>query len=177
MPGIGVRGSPVIAASDIATPREVARPVASRVTKVLAVPCPNDWAEKVASFPASDFVPNGYVAASLLANVPPTTAAVPNMGVHWLDVASPELQPPPAGRAFTSTFLYGTWDGRFIFAEPMITKAFIESMKDRGDGVRFSVGTARKVSRPGVYPTGYAVTYDARAREYQITLKGLEQKQ
>ncbi len=141
------------------------------------VPTNPRWAEKSAIFPAADFVPNGYVAASVLGNVPPAAAAVPYMGVHWLDVASPELQPPPAGKAFTSTFLYGTWDGRFIFVEPMITKAFIESMKDKGDGVRFTVGTARKVARPGSYPTGYAIKYDAKTREYQITLEGLEQKQ
>jgi len=55
--------------------------------------------------------------------------AVPRMGVHWSDMRSPELQGMlgnPAGyRPFTTTFTYGSWDGRFIFAEPMVTRAFI----------------------------------------------------
>lgn len=51
--------------------------------------------------------------------------AVPRMGVHWVDVRTPELQGMlgnPAGyRPFTTTFIYGSWDGDFIFAEPMIS--------------------------------------------------------
>ena len=45
------------------------------------------------------------------------------MGLHWLDIASPELN----GAEFRYTLFYGSWDGRIIFDEPMITKALLES--------------------------------------------------
>jgi hypothetical protein len=55
--------------------------------------------------------------------------AIPRMGTHWPDMRSPELQGmlgnPQGYRPFTTTFIYGSWDGDFIFAEPMITRAFI----------------------------------------------------
>ena len=62
-------------------------------------------------------------------------AAVPRMGVHWIDPRTPELQGlfgrPEAFRPFTTTFIHGSWDGRFIFDEPMITRAFILARRRR----------------------------------------------
>lgn len=59
--------------------------------------------------------------------------AVPRMGTHWVDVRTPELQAmfgrPEAYLPFRTTFLRGSWDGRFIFDEPMITRAFIMQRK------------------------------------------------
>lgn len=142
------------------------------------VPSNPAWASKAAAFPSAEFVPNGYVAFSVLAGAPAPALAVPFMGMHWVDpTSSPELQPPPAGKAFTTTFLYGTWDGRFIFAEPMITKAYIESMKDKPDGVTLPVGTAQRVSKAGMYPGAYSIKYDAKDREYRITLENLTSRQ
>jgi len=34
------------------------------------------------------------------------------MGVHWVDIRSPEIQPPPHNKKFTTTFLNGTYNGR-----------------------------------------------------------------
>jgi len=50
------------------------------------------------------------------------------MGLHWLDIASPELN----GAEFRYTLFYGSWDGRIIFDEPMITKALLELWASRG---------------------------------------------
>lgn len=140
------------------------------------IPSDPQWAAKVGRFPSAEYVPNGYAAASVLGGVPAATAGVPYMGMHWLDVASPELQPPPAGKQFTSTFIYGTWDGAFIFAEPMITKAFLESTKAMPNGVNFPVGVAQKVAKAGAYPTSYSIIFDSQAREYRISLDGLVQR-
>jgi hypothetical protein len=128
-------------------------------------------------FPAAAFVPEGFMAASVLANVPPAAAAVPLMGMHWLDTSSPELQPPPNNHQFTRTFIYGSFDGRFIFVEPMITKAFIESAKGRAEGYSFPVSVPEKVATTGAYPSAYSISYDASAREYRIALDGLVSKQ
>ena len=45
------------------------------------------------------------------------------MGLHWLDIGAPELN----GGEFRYTLYYGSWNGRIIFDEPMITKAVLES--------------------------------------------------
>lgn len=141
------------------------------------MPTNPDWATKSGIFPTAEYVPAGYVAGSVLANVPAPVAAVPMMGMHWLDVASGELQPPPNNKTFTTTFIYGTWDGKFIFLEPMITKAYIESMKDKPAGVTLPIGVAQKVQKAGAYPNAYSIKYDAQAKEYRITMEGLSMRQ
>ncbi|MCU0633806.1 MAG: DUF5602 domain-containing protein [Gemmatimonadaceae bacterium] len=140
------------------------------------VPSNPAWATKAAAFPGATFVPSGYVAGSDLANVPPAAAAVPFMGMHWLDRSAPELQAPPAGKAFTTTLIYGSWDGRFIFIEPMITKAFIESTKGTA-GLTFPVAAAERVQKAGRYPKAYSIRHNAAAREYRITLDSLTARQ
>ena len=61
--------------------------------------------------------------------VPEQSKGDPNLRLA-AQTAPPELQPPPAGKTFTETFIYGSWDGKFIFLEPMITKAYLESLKN-----------------------------------------------
>lgn len=139
---------------------------------------PNDpqWAAKASALPATQFVPTGYAAASVLAGIPAAQAAVPMMGLHWLDVSSPELQPPPAGKQFTETFIYGSYDGKFIFLEPMITKAYLESLKTT-NGMSRNIGTPAQVATAGYYPTTYSIRYDASAKEYRIALDSLTYRQ
>lgn len=54
---------------------------------------------------------------------------VPMMGAHWIDLLSPEVQPPasPNHAAFTHTFIYGSYDGAVTFVEPMITHALLNA--------------------------------------------------
>jgi len=118
------------------------------------------FAEKAAHFPAPEFVPAGYFA--------PEPAAVPMMGVHWLDPASPELN----GQEFTSTFIYGSWDGRMIFAEPMVTQAFLETKPDFGA----PIPVAEQQQVPGYHPASYAVRWNEQAREYRISLGDFTQR-
>ncbi len=136
------------------------------------MPSDPQWAQKAGALPAAAYVPSGYVAASVLANVPAAVAAVPMMGLHWLDTASPELQAPPAHHPFTETFIYGSYDGKFIFIEPMITKAYIESLKGT-PGMTRAVGTAALVAKAGYYPAAYSIKYDGAAKEYRIALEQL----
>ncbi len=132
-----------------------------------------EFGPKSAIFPAAQYVPAGFAAASVLANVPAEAAAVPLMGMHWLDTSSPELQPPPNNHMFTRTFIYGSYNGRFIFVEPMITKAFIESAKQQPNGFSFPVSVPTKVATTGAYPNAYSISYNASAKEYRIALNGL----
>jgi hypothetical protein len=91
--------------------------------------------------------------------------AVPAMGAHWINPATPELN----GDQFTQTFIFGTWDGELIFVEPMITKAFLESRPD----FSAALPVPAEVSTPGYYPSSYGIRWDADAKEYRISLEGM----
>jgi hypothetical protein len=109
--------------------------------------------------PEASHVPGGYV----LPDLPP----VPFMGAHWIDPTSPELRDPP--ETFTHTFIYGSWDGRLIFAEPMITKAFLESRP----AVRVPVGVAERYDPAGYYPASYEIRWDEGSGEFRVALTDL----
>ena len=102
--------------------------------------------------------PDGYIEVG---------AAVAAMGNHLVDSKDPELADPSLG--FSGTFIYGTYDGRMIFLEPMVSHAFLASRPDRCTPVRW----ARTVADAGYYPTSYCVRYDAPAKEYRVSLEGL----
>ncbi|HEX6308660.1 MAG TPA: DUF5602 domain-containing protein [Longimicrobiales bacterium] len=124
-------------------------------------PARAEYEAEAALHPAPELVPPGYIA-------PPGTV-VPFMGAHWLDASTAELN----GGEFTRTFLYGSWDGRIIFAEPMITRAFLETRTD----VTQEVPVAARQLAPGWYPRAYRVRWDEAAREYRVALTGFEWQQ
>ena len=145
--------------------------------EVMAImPTDPQYATKAAAFPAAAYVPTNYQAASTLGGTTPAAATVPMMGLHWLDVTSPELQQPPAGKTFTETFIYGSWNGKFTFLEPMITKAYLESLKNT-TGMSRTIGTAAQVATAGYYPSAYSIRFDATAKEYRIAMDSLKYRQ
>jgi hypothetical protein len=145
------------------------------------VPTDPNYETKAAAFPAENLRMPFYIDASTPAQIPPSAATVPQMGLHWLDVRSPELQGmaghPEAYQPFTKTFIYGSWDGQFIFDEPMITRAYLLAKHDATDpAVRdelIPVSTAAHYSPAGFYPSAYRITYDAQAKEYRVALTQL----
>jgi len=146
------------------------------------LPSDPNYATKAANYPAPEFVAPFYIdAATASGGAPASAVTVPMMGLHWLDVRSPELQKlagNPAGyRDFTKTFIYGTWDGQFIFDEPMITRAYILEKKTATDPAAVDeiipVPVAAKYSPAGFYPSAYRITWDAQQKEYRIALTQL----
>jgi hypothetical protein len=118
-------------------------------------PQDSQFQQKGTLAPAAEYVPAGYIA--------PMPLVVPKMGLHWVNPASAELsQKAP----FTTTFLYGSWNGKFIFSEPMITKSFIESVKD----TTIAVPMAQKYQAAGYHPSSYRVRFDEASQEYRIAL-------
>lgn len=115
-----------------------------------------EFQAKGARNPAAPFIPAGYVLES---------EPVPGMGVHWADAATPELH----GKAFTHTLIYGAWDGRFTFIEPMIDKSVLDARQT----VVAPVAQAAQVAIPGLYPTRYRIDFDASAAEHRVVLEGL----
>ena len=145
------------------------------------VPTDPQFAEKAAKYPAPEQRAQFYLDAAAAAKTTPAAMTVPEMGMHWIDVRTPEVQAmaghPEAYKPFTKTYIYGSWNGEFIFAEPMITRAYLLGKKDgtidRDETIAVpSAGFAK----PGFYPEAYRITYDANAREYRIALTRFERR-
>ena len=135
-------------------------------------PARADYAERAAGFPAAEELPAGYVSSHLLMGMPPAQAAVPKMGLHWLDTSSPEL--PPSNRPFTATFIIGSWGGKVIFDEPMVTRDFILAHRDSiADGTSIPVPASERYVPAGFYMDSYRVSFDRSAGEYRVALTGL----
>lgn len=112
--------------------------------------------QKANRLPASEYMPAGYV---------PVPGAVPRMGVHWVDPTSPEFQ----GKPFTRSFLYGSWDGKTTFVEPMVTLKYLTD-KPALRGV--PIPTPAKYDPSGWYPTSQTIEWDGARKEYRIGLGG-----
>jgi len=108
--------------------------------------------------PAPEEIPAGYIQGP---------GVVPRMGVHWIDPTSPEFN----GATFTTTFIYGFYDGHMIFEEPMVTAAFLTSKQNFNQALKLPQVYPR-ANR--YYPTSYSVHWDAQTSEYVISLDGLQ---
>jgi hypothetical protein len=106
----------------------------------------------------------------------PAQAAVPKMGLHWVDTNSPEL--PPRNQPFTATFIIGSWGGKVIFDEPMITRDFILAHRDSiAGGTTIPVPASARYAPAGFYMDSYRVSFDRSAGEYRVALTGLAWKE
>jgi len=154
---------------------------ASRAEREAIVPSDPHYQRKADMLPADGLRPASYAVAA-----PPGAPApgVPLMGVHWTDVRSPELQKvfgkPEAYRPFTTTFLYGSWEGRWTFLEPMITRAYILGKKTATDPALrdevLPISTPARVAAAGYYPSAYRITWDEASREYRVALTNLTRR-
>lgn len=115
------------------------------------------YATKLARQPSASFLPAGYV----------IDMGMERMGMHWRNPASPELN----GQPFTSTFLYGSYDGKITFVEPMIAKSYLDSKPPLA--VR-AVPLPQQVSATGYHAKGYSTVYDATKHEYRLALVNFE---
>jgi hypothetical protein len=87
------------------------------------------------------YVPAGYIDVG---------AVAPRMGNHLLDSQSPELRD---SLPFSSTFIFGTYDGEVIFWEPMITRDFLA----RTRAACLEIRQPEAFRQAGYYPTQYCV--------------------
>ncbi len=155
----------------------------SKAERDAIVPSDPQYAAKANALPAKEFVPQ-FAAMLAPPGAKASDVAVPKMGVHWIDVRSPELQKllgkPEAHKPFTATFIHGSWNGAFHFWEPMITRAHIvEKKTTRDPAVRdevIPIGTPARYQKAGYYPNAYRITWDAQKKEYRVALTGLARK-
>ena len=80
-------------------------------------------------------------------------AAVPDMGNHLINSKSPELA--KGGPPFTHTFIFGAYDGKITFLEPMITRAYIATKPS----MCAAINQPAAFEVAGAYPTRYCVRY------------------
>lgn len=90
----------------------------------LAIPAFNDAPEKFNNLPDLAYLPPGYFTRP--------NEGIIQMGRHWGDALSPELH----GQPFTHTLIYGSYDGKVTFLEPMITLATLQSGVTVQKGIR-----------------------------------------
>jgi hypothetical protein len=103
---------------------------------VAAIPPYEVDSSKFKNWPAPDYFPPTYFNPG---------GGVTQMGCHWVDFTSPELN----GQAFTQTFIYGSYDGKVTFYEPMITEAFIKA----NPSFERAIPQPTKFQKTGYYPT------------------------
>ncbi len=145
----------------------------SEKEQMAIMPNAPDFEKRAARVPDAQFAPAGYVSAHVLMKATPAAATIPMMGLHWIDGSANELH----GHMFTTTFLWGSYDGRFIFLEPMITKAYIESAKSAPNNTIVTpLNAPAKYQSAAFYPNRYTIRWDGAAREYHISLDGLEKQ-
>jgi hypothetical protein len=123
------------------------------------------WAQKAAALPSQEYWPARYFPLNLLINKPAAEVTVPGMGLHWLDVAAPELH----GAEFRYTLFYGSWNGRIIFDEPMITKAVLESR----ESIDVTLPPAARYASEGFRAGGYRVYFDQTTQRHRVALTQL----
>lgn len=112
------------------------------------------------NLPGAEYVPANYFHPA-----PPGSAeAVPFMGVHWLD-STDALAPG----TFTEVMIYGSWNGKIHFVEPMMTTAWLKTKPTLNETIK----QPAKWSTSGYWPTTYSVSFDEATKEYVITLGGM----
>lgn len=116
---------------------------------------PNDL-DKFNNAPASMYVPPLYW------QIP---GGVPQMGAHWIDLTSPEFN----GGVFTKTFIWGSYDGSFVFWEPMITLDYLLSHPNDLIPLR----QPEAFQKDGWYATKYKIAYTTNPNEYTVALTDL----
>jgi hypothetical protein len=110
------------------------------------------------NLPAAAYVPPTYIAPG---------PGIPMMGKHYIDVTSPELN----GQTFTQTFLYGSYDSKVVFMEPMITLAFLKNTTS----FERAIPQPSKYQQSGYYPTKLRIVKHDGVTE--IILDGFVQRQ
>ena len=85
------------------------------------------------------------------------------MGNHLVDTTGPEFRKEP----FTRSWIYGVYDGKMIFYEAMVTRAYILSKPN----ACLPIKAPMAVATSGLYPTEYCVRHNATTGEYSVSME------
>ncbi len=125
-------------------------------------PANPNFAEQAAKAPAAQYIPQDYV------TVP--DSAVPFMGVHWVDKTE---QLVPGQYDFKQIMINGSWDGRYTFLEPMITREWLLTKP----ALDTSIKQPQAFQKTGYFPSTYVVRFDSSAKDYVIGLGAMTKRE
>lgn len=122
----------------------------------MAIPAPTPANASLFSAPPAGYMPDDYT-------VP--FAAIPMMGRHWIDRTSTIFSP---GAIFTHEFMYGTFNRKVAFLEPMIAKAFLLAIQSGANAeVHQTIKQPTIFDPTGTYyPTQYNIYSDSKGNIY-----------
>lgn len=86
------------------------------------------------------------------------------MGVHWASLSWPEFH----GKAFTQSFVYGSYNGKLAFIEPMFTLAMLKEKPQ----LILDIPQPKTYPSGKYFPTKYRISYDDTRKEYSVALEG-----
>ncbi|WFE28138.1 hypothetical protein O7623_02710 [Solwaraspora sp. WMMD791] len=90
------------------------------------------------------------------------------MGNHLLDQTSPEWN----GSPFTRTFIYGSYDGRISFLEPMITHSWLQGLvTGQHSSACLPIKQPAAWQVAGWYPQQYCIRYRANRDDLTVSLE------
>lgn len=125
-----------------------------------------DFVEK-ANAPVPDGVmPQDFV-PTLPPHVPFVNGTVPFMGFHWADMFRSAVM---TGSLFEHEFINGSWDGRWTFLEPMITRDWFNSHESHAEPIK----QPQVYSYPGSYPTQLNLFHSGEHQGWIIALREFE---
>lgn len=110
---------------------------------------------KIDILPPADMIPKNYIAG----------ANEPKMGKHWADTTSHEFH----GHEFTSTFIYGSFDGKFIFLEPMIALSYLKTKPN----VSLPITPLARTLQGSLAARKYTIQWETIDKEYVVALTDL----
>ena len=100
--------------------------------------------------------PAGFMPASYNADA----GGIPAMGKHWSN-------PATVTSPFTHTMIYGSYDGRVNFIEPMVTLAVLQA----GGTITIPYAQPAQFAKAGKwYPTIYKIYQDQQTKKHYVTL-------
>ncbi len=129
-------------------------------------PAAPDFAERAARLPEPEYVPQGYIPTT-------RTARREHGAVHGHALDGRRRRRDPRSFEFTEVLLNGSWDGEFIFIEPMMTREWLATKPSLQEVVK----QPSSYQRTGYYPTVYTVDFDEQAGEYVVALSGLTMRE
>lgn len=107
------------------------------------------------NYPIRGHMPADYI------TLPGAIGAEAQMGKHWLPANLGDYLP------FSKIMILGTYDGEFIFVEPMVTLQTLTNIRTK---MEFSYSQPDIFDVPGNYPTKYNIYADPLTENRNVTL-------
>jgi Domain of unknown function (DUF5602) len=127
-------------------------------------PADQNYAAKAQHAPEAKYVPQDYVVPP---GPPVAEQAVPGMGVHLVDSSDTALV--PGAYDFHQIVINGTWDGRYTFVEPMVSRDWLLTDPTSEQTLK----QPQAYQKSGYFPTTFSVHRDEQTKDYVIALAGL----